>query len=169
MGIFTDMKPDFAALNKIDFGKPQIQTDNKMWLALAGCAVAALIFCFFPSWLKYDLPSGFNDKAYNAYYDSVERVYNVAAQQELIGNILNQKTYDERDHTAPVSGKLRDYTPSIVEFANPLGVTHGTEGVGLISDPILSVREAAQKAKVFNTETGKFEDYTPNDLNVLSF
>lgn len=111
----------------------------------------------------------FNDKAYNAYYDSVERVYNVAAQQELVGNILNQKTYDERDHTAPVSGKLRDYTPSIVEFANPLGVTHGTEGVGLISDPILSVREAAQKAAVFNTETGKFEDYAPNDLNVLSF
>jgi hypothetical protein len=67
MGIFTDMKPDFAALNKIDFGKPQIQTDNKMWLALAGCAVATLIFCFFPSWLKYDLPSGFNDKAYNAF------------------------------------------------------------------------------------------------------
>lgn len=111
----------------------------------------------------------FNEKAYNAYYDSVERVYNAAAQQELVGNILNQRTYDERDHTAPAFGKIRDYTPAVVEFANPLGVTHSAEGVGIISTPRLSVREAAQKAKVFNTETGRFEDYTPNDLNLLSF
>lgn len=111
----------------------------------------------------------FNEKAYNAYYDSVERVYNAAAQQELVGNILNQRTYDERDHTAPAFGKIRDYTPAVVEFANPLGVTHSAEGVGIISTPRLSVREAAQKANVFNTETGRFEDYTPNDLNLLSF
>jgi hypothetical protein len=52
MELFTGMKPDFAALSKIDFSKPQIQKDNKMWLALAGCAVAALIFCFFPSWIS---------------------------------------------------------------------------------------------------------------------
>jgi membrane associated rhomboid family serine protease len=66
MELFTGMKPDFAALSKIDFSKPQIQKDNKMWLALAGCAVAALIFCFFPAWLKYDLSSG-SDKVYNAF------------------------------------------------------------------------------------------------------
>ena len=52
MGIFTGMKPDFAALNKIDFGKPQIRTDKSMWLIAAGCAVVALIFCFFPGWIS---------------------------------------------------------------------------------------------------------------------
>jgi hypothetical protein len=46
------MKPDFAALNKIDFGKPQIRTDKSMWLIAAGCAVVALIFCFFPGWIS---------------------------------------------------------------------------------------------------------------------
>lgn len=64
--VLKEMKPDFAALSKIDFSKPQIQKDNKMWLILAGCAVAALIFCFFPAWLKYDLSFG-SDKVYNAF------------------------------------------------------------------------------------------------------
>jgi hypothetical protein len=30
----------------------QIRTDKPMWLVAAGCAVAALIFCFFPSWIS---------------------------------------------------------------------------------------------------------------------
>lgn len=111
----------------------------------------------------------FDEKSFDAYYDSVLRVYNVAAEQELVGNILNQYTYDERDHTAPVNGKIRDYTPTLVEFANPLGVNYSAEGINLISEPTLSIREAAQKARVFNTETGKFENYTPNDLNLFSF
>ena len=59
--IFKEMKPDFAALSKIDFSKPQIQKDNKMWLILAGCAVAALIFCFFPAWWEVKA------KSYNAF------------------------------------------------------------------------------------------------------
>ena len=111
----------------------------------------------------------FDDKAYNAYYDSVERVYNKAAEYEFVGNILNQYTYDERDHTAPAHGKIREYTPSIETFANPLGVNYSAEGVNLIGAPTLSIREAAQKEKVFNVETGQFEDYTPNDLNLFSF
>ena len=32
--------------------KLQIRTDKPMWLVAAGCAVAALIFCFFPSWIS---------------------------------------------------------------------------------------------------------------------
>ena len=70
---------------------------------------------------------------------------------------------------APINGRIRDYSPEIIEFANPLAVSRSAEGVNLLSDPTLSIREAAQKANVFNTETGEFEDYTPNDLNVLSF
>ena len=63
--VLKEMKPDFAALSKIDFSKPQIQKDNKMWLILAGCAVAALIFCFFPAWWEV---KGTSYNAFGAWY-----------------------------------------------------------------------------------------------------
>jgi hypothetical protein len=69
MELFTGMKPDFAALSKIDFSKPQIQKDNKMWLALAGCAVAALIFCFFPAWWDAEDVKSYN--AFGAWYSII--------------------------------------------------------------------------------------------------
>ena len=64
--VLKEMKPDFAALSKIDFSKPQIQKDNKMWLILAGCAVAALIFCFFPAWWDAEDVKSYN--AFGAWY-----------------------------------------------------------------------------------------------------
>ena len=40
--------PDFGAIAKTDWGKPHIDTKNKMWLVMAGAAVLMVVFVFIP-------------------------------------------------------------------------------------------------------------------------
>lgn len=45
--------------------------------------------------------------------------------------------------------------------------TFGIKGLGLITDSTFSVREIAQTNKIFDTESGQWLDYTPNDLGLF--
>ena len=111
----------------------------------------------------------FDEKKYNNFYDSAEQLYTIASQINLVGNILNQYEYSPFNVAAPQGAKIRDVTPTSIKSLNPYKQTIGVLAPGHVGAQELSVDELAQQNKVFNTETGQFENYTPNDLDIFSF
>lgn len=105
----------------------------------------------------------FDDGLFSKYYNEVLDLYNKADEENVKANVLDFYTYDPIDYLAPKDGKVRDVAPKLVEFANPERRARGLTNLHEISAPTMSTREIAQTNQVFNTETGKFEDWTPND------
>lgn len=106
----------------------------------------------------------FDEAKFNRFYDEVVKIYNDADNDESIKNILESEVlYDPYDYFAPIGANLKDLTPSIGLDKNPERVGKGIINIRQTTDPTMSIREVAQTNKVFNYETGKFEDWTPND------
>ena len=76
--------------------------------------------------------------------------------------------YDLFDPRNQGNGRVKDPKLRTYSVSNPLHITKGTSGVTEIGLPGLTAKEQAQKNKVFNPETGKFEDYTPNDYALFN-
>ena len=71
--------------------------------------------------------------------------------------------YDLFDSRRPADGRVKDPKMRVYSVSNPLHQTKGTAGVLDIGLTGLTAKEQAQKNRVFDPETGKYEDYSPND------
>lgn len=56
---FKKLIPDFQAVSKTDWAKPHINTQNPMWLGMAGVAILMVIFVFL-SWQTAAVTNGRN-------------------------------------------------------------------------------------------------------------
>ena len=110
----------------------------------------------------------FNEVKFNNFYNSALSLYNSEDAKNVESKILNTYEYDSDDILAPIGSKIRNYSPRIVKYANPTRSTRGVANLNRWGSPTMSEREVAQTRKVFNTETGEFENWTPNDLNIFS-
>lgn len=99
------------------------------------------------------------DQAYNAAAQSYQSLSN----QDVLSNILQDYEYDMYDSTRPVGAKIKKPDIEFKKVANPLKQVYGFGGFGSISDPTLTVAEAAQKSKIFDWDKQEFIDTTPND------
>jgi hypothetical protein len=45
---FKKLIPDFSAIGKTNWGKPNLDTKNPMWLVMAGAALLMVVFVFLP-------------------------------------------------------------------------------------------------------------------------
>ena len=45
---FKKLIPDFSAIGKTNWGKPNLDTKNPMWLVMAGAALLMVVFAFIP-------------------------------------------------------------------------------------------------------------------------
>lgn len=110
----------------------------------------------------------FDDQKFNSFYQSSLDLYNKIDQEKLPSTAMNTFTYDPMDYFAPLGGDVREVSPRLVRFANPERRNRGIVNLYETSSSSMSIREVAQTNKVFNTETGKFENWTPNDWGGLS-
>lgn len=110
----------------------------------------------------------FDNNKFDKYYQSVLQSYNEADKEKLISTITDSYSYDPYDYLAPSNSKVEDVAPKIIQFANPERRSRGIINLHETSAPTMSLREVAQQNKVFNVETNKFEDWTPNDWSGLS-
>lgn len=66
------------------------------------------------------------------------------------------------------NAKIKENKFNLGPQNNPDRVQIGIEGWRTISERTKSEQEIAQSQKIFNPETGKFEDYTPEDMSLFS-
>ena len=103
----------------------------------------------------------FDSKAYEQYYDSVARVYDNYMQ-----SIFNKRAIDKDYSYQELKDMMKlDGSVFLEKVPNPTKEKKGIEGVFTTTKGTLSMREAAQNSRVYDYNTGKFLDWTPNDDN----
>jgi hypothetical protein len=123
----------------------------------------------YPEMQEYFSRDGkFNEVEFNNFYNSALSIYNSEAAKEVEANIVSNFTYDENDLLAPIGSPVRDSSPKIIRYSNPTRSSVSVSILGQLGAPTMSEREVAQTQKVYDTATKKFEDWTPNDLNIFS-
>ena len=110
----------------------------------------------------------FDNAKFDKYYQEVLKLYNDTDNAKLESSVTDFYSYDPYDYFAPSTGKKRDVAPRIVSFANPERRSRGLASLRETSAPTMSLREVAQQNKVFNVDTQKFEEWTPNEWGGLS-
>lgn len=102
----------------------------------------------------------FSQKKFDDFYNSAAKSF----QDFRTHNTTDGLEYDIFDiRRTPDSKVKRDNLNISKNLYNPDRQQIGIEGVNIWSDPTLSKSEIAQSQQIFNTATGKFEQYTPND------
>lgn len=102
----------------------------------------------------------FSQKKFDNFYNSAAKSF----QDFRTHNTTDGLEYDVFDiRRTPNSKVKRDNLNIYKNLNNPDRQQIGIEGVNIWSDPTLSKAEIAQSQQIFNTATGKFEEYTPND------
>ena len=106
----------------------------------------------------------FSERKFDDYYKKRVQDFGDFQEQEAYqGPALDMFSIDRTAKSA-----VQDIKFNIGRGINPDRQAIGIEGVNVWSDPTLSKREIAKQNKVFNTETGKYEDYTVNDHTLVS-
>lgn len=105
----------------------------------------------------------FDKKQFDSYYDTVAQTYNQFAKDEYSKTILNDSYYAPENiyTTKPVKRLQQSF--SFSKTKNPNGDIQGILGFTESSTNDRSARELAQTQKIFDTKSGKYTDYTPND------
>lgn len=110
----------------------------------------------------------FDNIKFDKYYQGVLQLYNDTDNAKLGSTATDFYSYDPYDYFAPMGSKTRDVAPKLVQFANPERRSRGLTNLRETSAPTMSLREVAQQNKIFNVDTQKFEDWTPNEWGGLS-
>lgn len=105
----------------------------------------------------------FDEQKFNKFYQDALELYNYADKEKFIQDLTAFYDYDKYDDFAPIGSKVRVNAPSLTIVPNPSRRNRGATNLREASAPTMSIREVAQQNKVFNVETNKFEDWTPND------
>lgn len=101
----------------------------------------------------------FDSKAYEQYYDSVARVYDNYMQSTFNKRAIDKDySYQELKDMMKLDGSV-----FLEKVPNPTKEKRGIEGVFTTTEGTLSMREAAQNSRVYDYDTGKFLNWTPND------
>ncbi len=150
------------------------QFTNKDFKNIAGMTVDNTQLLNSDEYLKYDFIKNnpeFRDKngnfskdKFTDYYKKRVKDFGEFQEQEIPrGPALDMFDID-RTKTTPV----KNIRFGIRRGINPNRQAIGIEGVNVWSEPTLSRREIAKQNKVFNTASGKYEDYTVNDHALVS-
>lgn len=103
----------------------------------------------------------FDDEKFHEFYENMAQLYNVLDDSE---RMFKYDPFDYSRFYKPKEKQIVDYPEfNMFRMSNPTGITKSKAGINIFTEPEFSSREWAQKSKVFNRETGEFEDYSPND------
>ena len=114
----------------------------------------------------------FKDENGNFSFDKFDKFYNEQAyrwrqlQEGEFPQGIQLDAFDTASNRKDAKVKKLDFY--IGPTQNPNRVQIGVEGWRTVSDRTKSEQELAQSQKVFNPETNKFEDYTPDDMSLFT-
>ena len=111
-----------------------------------------------------DENGSFSEDKFKDYYKKRVQDFGVFQQEEA----SQGPALDMFDIDRTPKSKIQDIHFDIKRGVNPDRQAIGIEGVNIWSDPIFSRREIAKQNKVFNTETGQFENYTVNEHTLVT-
>lgn len=112
-----------------------------------------------------DKDGKFKEADFNTFYDSAQLLYNQYADKLAASEVEKNYTYDPFDWR--YDGKTSDVQSTITFDKNPMMESDNIKALGIHTTSPFSIREIAQTERVFNYETGQFEDWTPNDKGGL--
>lgn len=102
----------------------------------------------------------FSQKKFDSFYNNAAKSF----QDFRTNNSTDGLEYDVFDIRRTPNSKVKKDNLNISKnLNNPDRQQIGIEGVNIWSDPELSRAEIAQSQQIFDTATGKFKDYTPQD------
>ena len=108
----------------------------------------------------------FNEVAFNQKYDSAAFTYQKFANDQFEDTIMEDVDWDPYSQLKPDDAEDRPIDFNVRRVFNPDRLKTGVSRIDRTDNREWTASELAQTQKVFNYETGKYEDYTPND-NVL--
>lgn len=110
-----------------------------------------------------DSDGNFDNAKFNQFYDSALQSYQLLANNTFNETVMDEATFGFNNIWAPKEAKKRTQPEfQINRVFNPDRRKFGVEKVGFVSDRTLTAAEIAQTQKVFDPETGEWEE-SPND------
>lgn len=110
----------------------------------------------------------FKDNYGNFSQSKFETFYNNKVQEfenfKTVDDIIYYDLYDVNRMDDP-KGEVKDPSFILYRVSNPNQITIGVGGINKKEESPFSARELAQQQNIFNSETGNFENYTPNDMS----
>lgn len=104
----------------------------------------------------------FSEKLFNDFYAASAQKFAEFSTE----NIIDNYEYSMWDTMRPTKGKVKDINFNLGIQQNPDHITIGVAGFNQIAEFGKSVRELAQDSKIFDPATGKYLDYSVNDISL---
>lgn len=99
----------------------------------------------------------FDESAFNSFYDSALLLYNDYANKQTVGAITDNYKFDPFDWRYEDKETVDVSTKASLD-KNPMMYSTNIKYMGNVSPSGLSIREIAQKNRVFDYETGQWLD-----------
>ena len=146
-----------------DFSQEGLTADNTQLLSKDTYAKNAKIQEQFK-----DKEGKFDQKQFDQFYDFAVNSFNDLAADNFDKTILNNDYISDSNIfvTDPKARRIKNKFSFNTE-SNPFEEVKGILGFTQSSESALSIREIAQKQKIFNPITGKYEAYSPNEKGFL--
>ena len=109
----------------------------------------------------------FDQESFTVAYNKAKQNYEDLADQQSYEGLEKYLEYDIDNVYRPKDAKVRDTSFSFQVEQNPLHQSIGSQGLGLVSKPLKTEKEVAQGNRIWDTEKGKWLDYTPEDQNIF--
>jgi hypothetical protein len=86
---------------------------------------------------------------------------------QLLSDLEKYAEYDDESMYAPIFGTRKDDAFTISKVKNPFKSSLSLTHLNVADESKYSQRELAQQSNIFDTETGKYLDYTAEDLGLF--
>ena len=114
-----------------------------------------------------DKKDNFDEELFNRVYEAAAAKFNDLATVQSYKDLEKLGTYNPNDIYTPFGAKQEAKGATISRVRNPFEQTTGIRSLFGAQDSEKSVRELAQKNKIFDTETGKYLDKSAEDLGLF--
>jgi F0F1-type ATP synthase gamma subunit len=114
-----------------------------------------------------DENGNFDENSFNNAYYTAYQKYVELTDDEQFENLAQELEYSPSDRFKPLNGKVKDVSVEYKHLKNPMQQAYGIEGINKISESTKTKEEVAQSNQIFDPETGKFTNETPESLSLI--
>ena len=113
-----------------------------------------------------DDKGNFDDIAFDQFYDTAQKHYQLMTNEEYL-KALDTVWYSPFDVTRPKDAKTFNVSVDYSKDYNPFQQTYGRTSLFSVDESPFSLRELAQKGKIYDTKKGEFLNESVNDRSIL--
>jgi len=110
----------------------------------------------------------FDEAQFNAFYNRQAQDYNIFATNQYQDTLESDYKYARTDTSRPSGSQVRGIKLEMDRISNPDRLTTGLGAINVEGERTQTAAEIAQTRSIFTTNTGKFEDETPNDSSLIT-